>query len=99
MLTIDTSTLVVNYPSMFHLMHDLQMMGESNAAWTRRSFRKTSLVAASAIYHSLYGNSDGSIPASFDVIYFIGWKSHPDQPKPAPRGSGTKSFLDIKQHP
>lgn len=27
----------------------------------------------------LYGNEDGSIPATFQLLYFIGWKPHPSQ--------------------
>lgn len=27
----------------------------------------------------MYGNSDGSIPATYRVLYFIGWKPDPSQ--------------------
>jgi hypothetical protein len=27
----------------------------------------------------MYGNQDGSIPASYRVLYFIGWKPDPSQ--------------------
>lgn len=47
------------------------------------------------IYKELYGNEDGSIPATFHVFNFIGWKPDPSQSKPARRGSATHSLKDI----
>ncbi|XP_075214802.1 arginine-hydroxylase NDUFAF5, mitochondrial isoform X2 [Lycorma delicatula] len=49
---------------------------------------------ASAIYQHVYGK-DGNIPATFQVIYLVGWKPHPSQPKPLERGSGKISLKDI----
>jgi NADH dehydrogenase [ubiquinone] 1 alpha subcomplex assembly factor 5 len=49
----------------------------------------------SAIYREMYGNEDGSIPATFEVIHMVGWKPDPSQPKPAARGSATHSLKDL----
>ncbi|GBC02806.1 hypothetical protein RclHR1_04830004 [Rhizophagus clarus] len=93
--TIDTDDVVVSYPSMFELIQDLRSMGESNAVLARRSFlKRDTLLAASAIYKELYGNPDGSIPATFQIIYMIGWKPDISQPKPLPRGSGQVSLKE-----
>jgi len=35
------------------------------------------------------------IPASFEAIHFVGWKYHPSQPKPKPRGSQTINLRDV----
>ncbi|RMC07883.1 hypothetical protein DUI87_15354 [Hirundo rustica rustica] len=43
----------------------------------------------------MYGNSDGSVPATFQIYYMIGWKYHESQAKPAQRGSATVSFGDL----
>ena len=43
----------------------------------------------------LYSNEDGSVPATFQMIYFIGWKPDPSQPKALERGSGNVSLKDI----
>ena len=43
----------------------------------------------------LYGNEDGSIPATFQIIYMIGWKPDPSQPKPLDRGTGEVSIKDL----
>ena len=59
--------------------------------------RDTALAAA-AIYEQLYGKEkDGrlSIPATFQIIYMLGWKPDPSQPKPIPRGSGEMSLKDL----
>jgi NADH dehydrogenase [ubiquinone] 1 alpha subcomplex assembly factor 5 len=44
----------------------------------------------------MYGSSeDDSVPASFQVFNFIGWKPHESQPKPIERGSANFSLKDI----
>jgi len=96
MLTIDTDEICVNYPSMFELMHDLKGMAENNASWIRKlHLHRETMFAASAIYQELYGNPDGTVPATFQVIYMIGWKPAPSQPQPLERGSGNVSMKDI----
>ena len=37
---------------------------------------------------------DGRIAEQFRIIHFSGWAPHPDQPRPARRGSGTASLID-----
>ncbi|EPQ58979.1 S-adenosyl-L-methionine-dependent methyltransferase [Gloeophyllum trabeum ATCC 11539] len=96
LLTVDIDEVRVAYPSMFELMEDLQDMGESNAIVGRRNFiHRDTLAAASAIYKALHGNEDGSVPATFQIIWMIGWKPAPTQPKPLERGSAKKSMKDV----
>ncbi|KAM5163533.1 arginine-hydroxylase NDUFAF5, mitochondrial [Mantella aurantiaca] len=96
MLTVDTDEIQVHYPGMFELMKDLQGMGESNCAWNRRCLlHRDSMIAAAAIYREMYGEEDGSVPATFQIYYMIGWKPHESQAKPAKRGSATVSFGDL----
>lgn len=98
MLTIDTDEIVVNYPTMFELLEDLRGMAETNVAWNRKlSINRDSLLAASAIYSGVYGNPDHTIPATFEIIYLIGWKPHESQAKPAKRGSGQISMKTISE--
>ncbi|GFS96746.1 arginine-hydroxylase NDUFAF5, mitochondrial [Nephila pilipes] len=92
----DTDEIKVNYPTMFELLEDLRGMGETNAAWNRKPcIHRDSLLAASAIYRDMYGNEDRTIPATFEIIYLIGWKPHESQAKPAKRGSGKISMKTI----
>lgn len=96
MLTVDTDEIQVHYPGMFELMKDLQGMGESNCAWNRRSLlHRDSMLAAAAIYQEMYGVEDGSVPATFQIYFMIGWKPHESQGKPAKRGSATMSFGEL----
>ncbi|GAB0133911.1 hypothetical protein EsDP_00002305 [Epichloe bromicola] len=97
MLTVDVDDIIVDYPDTFALMEDLQAMGESNAILGREMgpIRRDVLVANDAIYRALHGNEDGSIPATFRIIYMIGWKEGENQPKPLPRGSGEVNLKDI----
>lgn len=97
MLTIDTDEIVVGYPSMFELMEDLKGMGESNAAFNRPlHLSRDTLTCAAAIYKDLYGRPDG-ISATFQIIYFVGWKPAPNQPKPLERGTGNVSLKDLSK--
>lgn len=101
MLTLDTEELVIRYPSMFELMWDLKGMGESNAVLKRPlRLNKDTMFSAATLYDKLYGNQNNDsdtrgIPATFQILYMIGWKPDPSQPKPLPRGSGKISIKDI----
>lgn len=54
-------------------------MGESNCAWSRPLLlRRKALKAAITLYQAMYGSAD-SIPATFQLLYFIGWKPHSSQ--------------------
>ncbi|KAF8204681.1 hypothetical protein BJ912DRAFT_939045 [Pholiota molesta] len=82
----------VAYPSMWELMETFKI-------WARETLRNTihrdTLAAASAIYKELHGSEDGSVPATFQIIYMIGWKPAPTQPKPLERGSGKVNLKDV----
>ncbi|XP_049630314.1 arginine-hydroxylase NDUFAF5, mitochondrial [Suncus etruscus] len=95
-LTVDTDEIQVNYPGMFELMEDLQGMGESNCAWNRKALlHRDTMLAAAAVYKEMYRNEDGSVPATYQIYYMIGWKYHDSQAKPAERGSATVSFGEL----
>ncbi|KAI0758111.1 S-adenosyl-L-methionine-dependent methyltransferase [Fomes fomentarius] len=95
LLTVDVDEIKVAYPSMWELLEDLQDMGENNAVVGRRHFiHRDTLAAASAIYKELHGHEDGSVPATFQVIYVIGWKPAPTQPQPLERGSAENRMKD-----
>ncbi|MCJ1481488.1 hypothetical protein MMC06_001647 [Schaereria dolodes] len=97
MLTVDVDDIIVDYPSTFALMTDLQAMGESNAILGREqgAIRRDVLLANEGIYRELHGNKDGTLPATFRMIYMIGWKEGNGQAEPLPRGSGMVSIKDI----
>ncbi|XP_053140581.1 arginine-hydroxylase NDUFAF5, mitochondrial isoform X2 [Hemicordylus capensis] len=97
-LTVDTDEIQVNYPGMFEVMADLQGMGESNCSWSRKPMlHRETMLAAAAVYKEMYGNDDGTIPATFQIYYMIGWKFHESQARPAQRGSATVSLGDLRK--
>ncbi|EGW31487.1 uncharacterized protein SPAPADRAFT_62057 [Spathaspora passalidarum NRRL Y-27907] len=100
MLTIDAQDIVVGgFPDIISLCEDLQIMGEQNAVLSRSGYLpKDVLLAANEIYKSLHGEvHDGEVtlPATFNVIFMIGWKKSEDQPKPLERGTGQVNLKDI----
>ncbi|KAH8178354.1 methyltransferase domain-containing protein [Sarocladium implicatum] len=97
MLTVDIDDIIVDYPDMFALMQDLQSMGEGNAVIGREMgpIQRDVLLAAEGIYRELHGNEDGSLPATFRIIYMIGWREGENQPQPLARGSGELNLKDL----
>lgn len=75
-------------------------MAENNAARNRKlHLKRDTILAAAAIYEELYGKTkdDGSIyvPATFQIIYMLGWKPDASQPKALQRGTGEVSLKDL----
>jgi len=94
----DTESLTVRYDSMFDLMRDLRAMGMQNALInrSRKPVSKSLFLKAAQIYADQFCDPDGRIRATFNFVWLSGWAPHPDQQKPAQRGSATaslKSFL------
>jgi SAM-dependent methyltransferase len=98
----DIEKVTISYPNALTLMNDLRGMGESNAHTLRkRTFsRRSTLIRAADIYRKKFGNADGRINATFDIICITGWAPHENQQKPLRPGSGTINFetaLNSKQ--
>ncbi|KAJ9476123.1 hypothetical protein PHBOTO_006210 [Pseudozyma hubeiensis] len=95
--TVDVDEVSVGYPSMYELMHDLRDMGESNAVINRRGMmRRDTMLSAGAIYEALHGGEEQEgVPATFQLIFLIGWSPAPSQPKPLKRGSAQSSLKDV----
>ncbi|KAF8025172.1 hypothetical protein BT93_F2113 [Corymbia citriodora subsp. variegata] len=94
---VDVDEYVVRYKSALELIEHLRAMGETNALLQRVPIlKRDTALATAAIYESMFAAEDGTIPATFQVIYMTGWKEHPSQPKAKQRGSATISFKDIQ---
>lgn len=85
----DVDRIVVDYPDMFKLMHDLRGMGAANAvlARIRKPTRRAVFFEAARIYKEKFGNAEGLIPATFDILYCTAWSPHESQQKPLQPGS------------
>lgn len=98
LLTVDVDDVIVDYPSSFALMMDLQAMGEGNAVLGGGgggALTRDVLLAMEGIYRELHGNKDGTVPATFRVIFMIGWTEGEGQARPLQRGSGKISIKDV----
>ncbi|KAF8806275.1 S-adenosyl-L-methionine-dependent methyltransferase [Phlegmacium glaucopus] len=96
LLTVDIDEVKVAYPSMWELLEDLQDMGEGNAVIGRRNLiHRDTLAAASAIYKEMHADTLGNVSATFQIIYMIGWKPAPSQPRPLDRGTGKVNLKDV----
>ncbi|MDD9901751.1 MAG: methyltransferase domain-containing protein [Alphaproteobacteria bacterium] len=93
----DTEKIVVDYSDPLRLMKDLRGMGAANVAAARLKHmsRRDVVFGAAKAYQEMFGDDAGRIPATFEVIYAIGWVPHESQQKPLMRGSGTVSLADV----
>ncbi|XP_040940252.1 putative methyltransferase At1g22800, mitochondrial isoform X3 [Gossypium hirsutum] len=95
---VDVDEYVVRYNSALDLIEHLRAMGETNALLQRTNIlKRETALATAAIYDSMFAAEDGTIPATFQVIYMTGWREHPSQQKSKRRGSATISFKDIQK--
>lgn len=92
----DLDTITVNYQHPFKLMHDLRGMGENNVIKKRlKGFTPRGLFVAMAEHYAKdFALDDGSLPATFQIIYLAGWSPGPNQPVPKRPGSATHSLAD-----
>lgn len=99
---VDLDTITITWPDAFALMRDLRGMGETNSVRARRKgfTRRETMFAAAKKYHELFADSDGRIPATFQIVYLTAWAPHENQQQPLRPGSGDKSLakaLDVEE--
>ncbi|CAH2101794.1 unnamed protein product [Euphydryas editha] len=99
--TVDVDSITIWFPSAWHVMGDVRAQGEANAARNRPlRLARDAQFAAAAIYDQMYGKEipdrkSRGVPATFQIINFLGWKPDPTQPTPMERGSGEVSLKDL----
>jgi SAM-dependent methyltransferase len=94
---VDSDMITVDYPHALKLMQDLRGMGASNATRNRLMIptRREVLLEAGKIYQEKFGNTTGRVPATFQIIYAIGWKPHASQQQPLKPGSAVVRLADV----
>jgi len=105
--TVDVDDITIGYPDAITLMEHLGKAGEGNAAVARNSggIGRDTLLASAIVYKEMYGSGgewrdedgledqlDGGVPATFQIVYGIGWTPHDSQQKPDERGSGVNKI-------
>ena len=92
----DVDRVTVRYPDLFALIRDLRAMGETNQlAGSIRPLTRGILMRAAALYVEKFGDADGRIPATFEIVNLAGWAPHESQQKPLPRGSARHRLADV----
>ena len=94
---IDSEKITVTYDSVFKLMQDLRLMGESNALLERvkTPTRKEFFAHINEQYAQLFTEEDGRIKATFEAIFLIGWAPHQSQQEPLRPGSAKNRLADV----
>ncbi len=94
---VDAQPVDVRFPSLIHLVRDLRAMGATNilASRSRRPLGRHALAAAIADFDA----GGDKTTERFEIIHLLGWSPSPDQPRPAPRGSGTVSLAEALKRP
>lgn len=94
---VDSEDVTADYRDIFHLMKDLRAMGESNAlTHQQKQFTPSRLFhEAGVIYQERFQNSGKKLPATFEVIFFIGWGPSATQPQPLKPGAAHISLKDL----
>ena len=92
----DTLPLKTSYASPHHLMRELRAMGEGNAMTNRprRATRRALFDRAADIYTQEFGDAEGRIPATFEMIFLTGWSPDASQPQPLRPGSAGARLAD-----
>ena len=91
----DADRVTVRYPDLFALIRDLRAIGETNAlSGPLRPLTREIAARAAGLYAERFGDADGRIPATFEIIHLAGWAPHESQQKPLRPGSAQVRLAD-----
>jgi SAM-dependent methyltransferase len=92
----DIETVTVSYADPFALLADLRGMGETNAVLERRktASRRAILFEGIERYRQHYGNAEGRVPATFQVVFLTAWAPDASQPRPLRPGSAVSRLVE-----
>ena len=91
---VDVDALTVRYGDWFALVRDLRAAGLSSRLTPTPAPLTREEAARIAAAFAAQADPDGRVAEYFRIIHFSGWAPHPDQPKPARRGSAAASLAD-----
>lgn len=96
MPVVDSDIITIDYENPMRLLDDLRGMGESNLVKERRKtfMRRQTLFSALQRYQEHFALPNGRFRATFEVIFFVAWTPHPNQPKPLAPGSAQTLLSD-----
>ncbi|RDE08845.1 SAM-dependent methyltransferase [Pelagibacterium lacus] len=93
----DLETHTVRYASPLALFDELRALGVTNPLTERdgRMLTPRHLMRAAEIYAQRYGDPDGRVRATLEILWLSGWAPDPIQQKPLRPGSAKKSLRDV----
>lgn len=92
----DVDRVKVRYSHPIKLLHDLRRMGETSVLLdrSRKPLGRKVLFRALELYVERFGEADGKIPATFEIVSVTGWAPHDSQQKPLRPGSAKMRLAD-----
>jgi SAM-dependent methyltransferase len=92
----DLDRLTVSYEHPLKLLGDLRQMGETSVLADRhpKPLTRTLLARAAEIYAERFGDQDGRVPSTFEIITLTGWAPHESQQQPLQPGSAKMRLAD-----
>jgi len=92
----DVDRLTVRYASPLALMHELRRMGASNPLIDRqrRPLKRATVKRMIEIYGERFGDADGRIRVTFEIMWLSGWAPHASQQQPLKPGSAQRRLAD-----
>jgi SAM-dependent methyltransferase len=92
----DGERISASYPDALALLRDLRAMGETNALLQRRKapLTRRTLARAASLYAERFGDREGRIQATFEILFLAGWAPHPRQPQPLRPGSAKRRLAE-----
>ncbi len=93
----DAEDLSLRYADPLALLRDLRDAGETNAVRLRDRHTPPRALFPTAL--ALLPEQDGRIVTTLRLAMLTGWAPSPSQPKPAIRGSGQMSLVDVFRDP
>jgi SAM-dependent methyltransferase len=92
----DTDKVVVRYASPLKLLADLRAMGETNvlADGGARPLTRAVLGRALELYVEQFGDGEGRVKATFEILTLTGWVPHESQQQPLKPGSAKMRLAD-----
>jgi SAM-dependent methyltransferase len=96
---VDGHGLDVRFPSLAPLVADLRDWGTTNILLSRPPTLSRAGYAAAVAEFAAQADADGKTAERIEILFATAWAPSPDQPKPARRGSGTRSLADALRPP
>ncbi|MGI9407055.1 MAG: methyltransferase domain-containing protein [Hyphomicrobiaceae bacterium] len=92
----DTDTVTLTYSSPLHLMRELRSFGATNILRGRAKnmMRRKTLLRACEIYGENFGDADGRVRATVDIVTLTGWAPDASQQQPLKPGSAASRLAD-----